>query len=316
MDLTANELVACVGGGVIGSAWAVLFASRGLQVNVYDPSPEAEAVLRSTVGRAAPAMGQPAEELLCRLQFTTDLSEALVDVTFVQESGPESLALKQRLYAEIDRLLTPSVVIASSTSDLPISSIQRHCIHPERTVVGHPINPPYAVELVEVVGGGRTSAATIERACAFYRALGRTPLKLDREVPGFVANRLQMVLLREALQMVARGEATVAQIDVALMHGIGVRWAAVGMFGAYLLNLPQRDVNAWLDHFESAGFGAKIVHTEPFPDWSRELRAAVASQWQARIEAAGPDALLRERDAMAIEISRWRKGETTINDEE
>lgn len=304
MDLHENDIVACVGSGTIGSAWAALFASRGLQVNVYDPSADAEVVLRSMAARAACALKRPAEELLCRLKFTTDLEEALRGVSFVQESGPESLALKQRLYADLDRLLPPAIVIASSTSDLPISSIQAHCLHPERTVVGHPINPPYAVALVEVVGGGRTSAATIERACAFYRALGRMPLRLDREAPGFVANRLQMALLREALQMVAHGEATIAQVDFALMHGIGVRWAAVGMFGAYFLNLPDRDVNAWLDHFESFNCGESIVHTEPFPDWSQQLRAAIASQWQARVEQAGADALLRERDAVAIEFAR------------
>lgn len=306
MAFRSSDVVACVGSGTIGSAWAALFASHGLQVKVYDPSAHAETALRSMVTRAAMAMGRPADELLGRLKFTTDLSDALRDVSFVQESVPELLALKQRLYAELDRLLPPPVVIASSTSDLPISSIQVHCVHPERTVVGHPINPPYAVALVEVVGGGSTSEATIERACAFYRSLGRMPLRLDREVPGFVANRLQMALLREALQMVVRGEATIAQIDCALMHGIGVRWAAVGMFGAYLLNLPDRDVNAWLDHFEDFGCGAAIVHTEPFPDWSPEIRDTVAGQWRARVEQSGADALLAERDALAIELNRRR----------
>lgn len=304
-------------GGAIGSAWAALFASHGLQVSVYDPEPAAESALRDIVARAASAMGHPPGKLLGRLKFTTDLAEALSGVTFVQESGPEVLELKQRLYADVDRLLPDSVVIASSTSDLPMSSIQAGCTHPGRTVVGHPINPPYAVQLVEVVGGRQTTAATIERACAFYRALGRKPLRLDRVAPGFVANRLQMALFREALQMVARDEATVSQIDCALMQGIGVRWAAVGIFGAYLLNLPQRDVNAWLDHFESAGFGAGIVHTEAFPDWSQELRAAVAGQWQARMEETGPGELLRERDGIAIEISRWReRGQSTAGIED
>lgn len=307
MEMRTDEVVACVGSGTIGSAWAALFAGRGLRVNVYDPSPDAEAVLQSMAARAARAMGQEVQSLLRRMKFTTDLGEALAGASFVQESGPESLDLKQRLYADVDRLLPPPVVIASSTSDLPISSIQAHCAHPERTVVGHPINPPYAVALVEVIGGGRTSEATIERACAFYRALGKAPLRLDREVPGFVANRLQMALLREALQMVARGEATIAQIDCALMQGIGVRWAAVGMFGAYLLNLPARDVGAWLDHFEHFNFGESIVHTEPFPAWSQELRATIARQWQARVEPEGADALEQARDALAIELSRRRR---------
>ncbi|MGD9599273.1 MAG: 3-hydroxyacyl-CoA dehydrogenase family protein [Steroidobacteraceae bacterium] len=308
MEPAAAEIVACIGSGTIGSAWAALFAGRGLAVRVYDPSADAEVTLRRMVARAAQAMQHPPEELGRRIRFTTDLSEALDGASFVQESGPEDLVLKQRLYAGIDRQLPPSVVIASSTSDLPMSSIQARCIHPERTVVGHPINPPYAVALVEVVGGRRTSAATIERACAFYRALGRRPLALDREAPGFVANRLQMAMLREALQMVARGEATVEQVDYALMHGIGVRWAAVGMFGAYFLNLPDRDVGAWLDHFEHFGFGESIVHTGPFPDWSSQLRATIAQQWQQRVQQVGAEALQRERDTLAIDLTHRRAG--------
>jgi len=302
-----NEVVTCIGSGTIGSAWAALFASRGLQVNVYDPNVAAERALHGMLERAARAMNHPLQALREHVSFTTDLARALAGTSFVQESGPEDLALKQRLYAEIDALLPAEVIIASSTSDLPMSSIQAHCAHPQRTVVGHPINPPYAVALVEVVAGSRTSAATVERACDFYRAMGRRPLPLEREAPGFVANRLQMALLREALQMVAQGEASVSQIDFALMHGIGVRWAAVGMFGAYFLNLPDQDVRAWLDHFERFDFGESIVHTEPFPDWSPQLRETVTQQWRERVQQTGADALLRERDALAIELAQRRE---------
>lgn len=307
MPESKAEVVACIGSGTIGSAWAALFASRGLRVNVYDPNAAAEQALHDMLERAARAMNHPLQALREHVSFTTDLVRALEGASFVQESGPEDLALKQRLYAQIDGLLPPEVIIASSTSDLPMSSIQTHCAHPQRTIVGHPINPPYAVALVEVVAGSRTSAATVERACDFYRALGRMPLPLAREAPGFVANRLQMAMLREALQMVAHGEASVAQVDFALMHGIGVRWAAVGMFGAYFLNLPDQDVRAWLDHFERFEFGEPIVHLEPFPEWSPELRQTVAQQWRQRVQQTGADALLHERDALAIELARRRE---------
>lgn len=306
VPVTGGDTVACVGAGTIGSAWAALFASRGLRVNVYDPCSAAEVVLHEMATQAARALGQSHEELLQRFRFTTDLDQALHQACFVQESGPESLPLKQRLHADMDRRLPPSVVIASSTSDLPISEIQKDCLHPQRTVVAHPINPPYAVPLVEVVGGGKTTEETLERACAFYRALGRMPVRLDGEAPGFVANRLQMALLREALQMVARGQATIAQVDHVLMHGIGLRWAAVGMFGAYLLNLPSRDVDAWLDHLEQFDFGASLVHTGPFPEWSPRLRQSIAEQWRARVEPTGADVLLHERDSIAIELTRRR----------
>lgn len=304
-----DQVVACIGSGTIGSAWAALFASRGLRVQVYDPSAAAEHTLREVLGRAAQSLRCESKVLAERVSFTNDLACALDGVSFVQENGPEDIALKRRLYAEIDGQLPPEIVIASSTSDLPMSSIQLDCAHPERTIVGHPINPPYAVALVEVVAGRRTSQATVERACAFYRSLGRQPLPLESEAPGFVANRLQMALLREALQMVAHGEASVAQVDFALMHGIGVRWAAVGMFGAYFLNLADRDVHAWLDHFERFECGASIVHTESFPEWSSRLRSTVARQWQERIEEAGADSLLQERDALAIELARRRESD-------
>lgn len=306
MSESVVRTVACVGSGTIGSAWAALFAGCGLRVKAYDPAHSAEGILRETGARAAKALGRDADELLGRIAFTTDLGEALHGAGFVQESGPESLPAKQELFAAIDRLLPEAVVIASSSSELPISRIQAKCAHPARTVIGHPINPPYAIALVEVVGGGRTSSAAIEQACAFYRSVGREPLALDREVPGFVANRLQMAMLREALQMAIQGEATIEQIDHVLMHGIGARWAAVGMFGAYALNLPRHDVKEWLAHLEEFAFGAGIVHAGPFPGWSPEDLEAIAIQWAARLERTGAGALLEQRDTLALAFGGLR----------
>ena len=155
------------------------------------------------------------------------------DAEFVQESAPEVLDVKQALYSTLGRLTPPDVVIASSTSGLTMTDIQARCPTPSRTVVGHPFNPPYLLPLVEITGGRETSADAIEWARAFYRAAGKEPLVLAREIPGFIATRLQEALWREALHMVANGEATPEQIDFALMHGPGPRLALMGRCMAF-----------------------------------------------------------------------------------
>lgn len=298
--------IACVGGGLIGSAWAALFAAKGFSVRVQDPKAEAEAVLHKVVAEAAETLGVPRESIADRIAFTTDLAEAVADADFIQESAPESLALKQRLFAEIDRIAPENAVIASSTSDFPMSLIQKDCRHPERTLVGHPINPPYAVPLVELVPSPLTSPAAIERALAIYRAAGKHPLLLERETTGFVANRLQMAVAREALQLVTRGEASISAVDEALMHGVGPRFAAVGLFGGYILNIPGHDVERWLDHLAEFKFGEDLVHTGPLPEWTPELRATVAGQWRERLRTVGTEALRRARDRMSLAIARLR----------
>ena len=298
--------IACVGGGLIGSAWAAQFAAKGFSVRVQDPNPDAETVLSEVVAEAAEALGVSRDSIAQRITFITDLAEAVGDADFIQESAPESLELKQRLFAEIDRMAPESAVIASSTSDFPMSLIQKDCCRPERTLVGHPINPPYAVPLVEVVPSPTTNRATIDRAVALYRVAGKQPLLLDREVTGFVANRLQMAVAREALQLVTRGEASVTAVDHALMHGVGPRFAAVGLFGGYILNIPGHDVERWLDHLAEFKFGEELVHSEPMPEWTPELRSVVASQWRERLRTVGTDALRRARDSMSLAIARLR----------
>lgn len=306
MTSSSLESVACIGCGVIGSAWAGLFAAHGLTVKVYDPLPKAEATLVETMRCVSEAMATPLERLQRNVSFTVDLEEAVSSVDFVQESVPERIEIKHRLYADLDKLVPPSVPVASSTSGLPVSSLQSRCLNPERILVGHPINPPYAVELVEVVAGPQTSEQTVERALAFYRAVGRKPVRLTTEAVGFVANRLQIALLREALQMIVQDEATVEQIDWVLMHGIGVRWAAVGVFGAYALNLPDRRPSVWLSHFENIDFGKALVHGGDFSGWTAACREQVLKQWQARFRGDADD-LARIRDSTVIAINRLRQ---------
>ncbi|MEJ3653078.1 3-hydroxyacyl-CoA dehydrogenase NAD-binding domain-containing protein [Actinomycetes bacterium KLBMP 9759] len=226
--------VAVVGTGVIGTGWTALFLAHGLDVVATDPAPGAEERLRSeldalwpTVTRLGTAPGASTE----RLAFTTDLAAAASRADFVQENGPERPGTKHAIFGVLDAAARPDVVLASSSSGLLPSEIARGCPHhPERVVIGHPFHPPHLIPLVEVVPGERTSEVALERATAFYTAVGKRPIRLRQELPGHVANRLQAALWREAYSLVDRGVATVADIDTAISHGPGLRWAVLGPF--------------------------------------------------------------------------------------
>jgi len=187
-----------------------------------------------------------------RLAFHADLAGAVADADLVQENGPEDGAVKRRILADIDRVTPPEVIIASSTSGFAMTMLQADCVNPQRCVVGHPFNPPYLIPLVEVVGGRLTDPAAVDWLTGFYRAVGKRPLRLSRELPGFVANRLQEAMWREALHMVATGEATVEEIDASIAHGPGLRWALMGPILTFHLAGGPRGMAHMLDHFGAA----------------------------------------------------------------
>ena len=223
--------VALVGGGVIGSGWAARALAHGLDVVATDPAPGAEGKMRAAVENAWPALqrvGLKPGADMGRLRFAKTVEEAVAEADFVQESAPEREDLKRKLHAQIDGAAKPDVVIASSSSGLLPSRFQADCKHPERVVVGHPFNPVYLLPLVEVLGGEKTGAEAIERAMAFYRSIGMYALKVRTEVPGYIADRLQEALWREALHMVGEGIATTAEIDDSIRFGPGLRWSFFG----------------------------------------------------------------------------------------
>src|ERR1700756_1587778 len=216
-DTKPIRRVAVIGTGVIGASWSSLYLAKGLQVVATDPAPNAEAALRKFVETAWPALkrlGLSPGASQSNLTFTPALAQALAGVDLVQENGPERIDFKQKLYGQLDELLPPEVIIASSSSGLTMSEIQLGCAsHPERCVIGHPFNPPHLIPLVEIVGGARTSEDTIQRATAFYTSLGKRPIRLNKEVPGHVANRLQAALSREIYYLVAEGVVSAADVD-------------------------------------------------------------------------------------------------------
>ena len=229
--------VAIIGTGVIGASWTALFLAKGLEVVATDVAPNAEAALRRFVEAAWPALdrlGLAPGASQSRLTFTGDLPAAVASADFIQENGPERIDFKKKLYRQLDDLLPADVIIASSSSGLTMSEIQSDCrLHPERCVIGHPFNPPHLVPLVEIVGGAQTSEATIQRASEFYTGLGKQTIRLHKEVPGHVANRLQAALAREVYYLVAEGVVSAADVDAALCWGPGLRW---GIMGNLMLN--------------------------------------------------------------------------------
>ena len=247
--------VGIVGGGVIGGGWALHYLRMGFDVDVYDPAPHAEGGLlrlRDTAWPVLERLGLRPGASPDRLAFRADLAGAVAEVDLVQENGPEDGAVKRGILAGIDRVAPPEVIIVSSTSGLAMTMLQADCVNPQRCVVGHPFNPPYLIPLVEVVGGQLTDPAAVDWLTGFYRAVGKRPLRLSRELPGFVANRLQEAMWREALHMVATGEATVEEIDASIAHGPGLRWALMGPILTFHLAGGTRGMAHMLDHFGAA----------------------------------------------------------------
>ena len=229
--------VTVVGTGVIGASWTALFLAKGLEVTATDPAPNAERSLKKFIDSAWPALqrlGLASGVSSESLKFTADLKQAVTGADLVQENGPERMEFKQKLYAQLDALLPPEVIIASSSSGLIMSEIQKGAaLHPERCVIAHPFNPPHLMPLLEIVGGARTSEETIRRTEEFFASIGKQTVRLHKELPGHVANRLQAALAREVYYLVAQGVLTAADVDTALSWGPGLRW---GIMGNMMLN--------------------------------------------------------------------------------
>lgn len=247
-----TKRVAVVGAGTIGASWAAIFLARGLDVDGYDPSPNGEAFARKFIDNAWPTfeklgwIAQGADRK--RFTFHRDVASTVENAEFIQESGPEREDLKVALFKEISAAAPASTIIASSSSGLLISAMQRACKNPERCVIGHPFNPPHLIPLVEVVGSAQTSPKAIEGAIDFYKAIGKKPIRINKEVRGHVANRLQVALWREAIHLVAEGVVSVADADAAIAYGPGLRWALMGPHLTFHLAGGEGGMKHFMEH--------------------------------------------------------------------
>ena len=306
--------VAVVGTGVIGASWTAYFLAQGLDVNATDPSPGAEERLRQAVAQHWPTLerfGLAAGASVDRLRFHDSLEDAVSVADFVQENGPERMDFKIELFRRMDAAAPPDAILASSSSGLAISGVQSGCAHPQRVVLGHPFNPPHLIPLVEVIGGELTSADAIERTMAFYAAIGKRPIHVKREVKGHIANRLQAALWREAFHLVEQGVASVADIDTAIAHGPGLRWAVMGPF----MNLHLSG--------GAGGIAHVLAHLGgPIEDWWKDLGApSMTPALQAQVSegvaqelgARRTAELEAARDTLLLNLIRAKAGTGTLD---
>jgi L-gulonate 3-dehydrogenase len=282
--------VAVVGCGVVGSSWALVFTRAGFEVVAYDSS---QAALDRCAAFVRAALADLAAQGLCesasvdavmeRLTLTTDLKAALTGVDYVQESAPERVEIKQALYKELDALASPGTILASSTSGLPASSFTETLTHRQRCLVVHPINPPHLIPLVEIVPAPWTDAGVVDRAAAIMRDVGQSPIRLSREINGFVVNRLQSALLGEAFRLVEDGLCGVEDVDKAISDGLGLRWFFMGPFETIDLN-AQHGIAEYCKNLGPMYHGLAKEQADP-REWTPALVAAVESQRRLRTSA-------------------------------
>ncbi|GAB3143927.1 3-hydroxyacyl-CoA dehydrogenase NAD-binding domain-containing protein [Amycolatopsis stemonae] len=237
-----------VGGGVIGVSWAGLMAAHGLDVVVSDPAPGIEATVRAGLAELTPALRELGLPTDLAVTFQPDLAQAVADADVVQENGPERLELKHRIWTTIEEHTPADALLLTSTSGIPATDIAVALKRPERLLVGHPFNPPHLIPLVEVVPGERTAPEVVARAVEFYRGLGKKPIVLAKEVPGFVANRLQAAIFRECVHLVAEGVVTEQQLDEVVTSSLGQRWAVSGPFLSFHLGGGPGGLPHFLEH--------------------------------------------------------------------
>ncbi|MDG2352130.1 MAG: 3-hydroxyacyl-CoA dehydrogenase NAD-binding domain-containing protein [Acidimicrobiales bacterium] len=293
-----DESIACIGMGVIGCGWASHFSGQGIKVHAWDPDSKSEDLFKRTVEQAWPSMEKlglangASPDLVV---FHKKIEEAVENCSLVQESSPERLELKQELLSTIDKACSTDCVIASSTSGYLVSDLALNCsVAPERVLVGHPFNPVYLLPLVELVAGPQTSISAMDRAEDIYSNSGKTVLRLEKEIDGFIADRLQEAMWREALHMVANGEATVEQLDLSITAGPGLRWALMGPMLTFHLAGGEGGMAHMLDHF---GPSLQSPWTRlKAPELTEHLRNAVVDGCSE--EAAGRSVadLVIERD--------------------
>lgn len=312
MKYTDIKKIACIGGGTIGSGWATNFAMKGYEVCVCVHSRIENA--RQSIARNLDILVDnkimtkaEAEKAMGLVSFTTSVAEAVKDVQFIQESGPEQPEFKHNLLKEIEESTSPDTIIASSTSGLYVTEMAKYMKYPGRCVGGHPYNPPHLIPLVELVKGQKTDQETIDCAKEFYKALGKEPVVLNKEVAGFISNRLQLALYREVIDLVMNGVCSVEDADKAVVYGPGIRWGIMGPSLIFHLGAGDRGIRGMFTalHDSTAQRLREMARwTEEPVEWPEVAEKGVLEEAANRTEEQGrtiPE-IAQYRDKMLIEI--------------
>lgn len=302
-----TETVAIIGAGLIGRAWSALFARAGHSVQVWDADAAVldrfaadMAVLCDTL--LAEGLLQDRDGTLARIRTCPTLEEAVAGVTFVQENGPEKIEVKTDLFARLDAATPPGAIIASSTSAIVASRFTEGLEHRHRCLVGHPVNPPHLVPVVELCPAPWTSTETMDRAEALYRDIGQVPVRMTRERDGFVLNRLQGALLGEALRLLGEGVVSVEGLDATIKDGLGLRWALMGPIETIDLNAPG-GITDYATRY--GGFYARLAEEPAGPEvFSVDNAEKIAATWP---QDRSPDTIRARQDRRDARLAALRR---------
>lgn len=307
--------VAVVGAGLIGRGWAVCFARAGWAVRLWDPAAGAGAAACDYIAAMLPDMaasdllgGHAAEDVLARIRVVSDLEDALHSVQHVQENAPENLDQKQRLFRDLDRLTPPDAVIASSTSALLPSAFTGDLAGRARCIVAHPVNPPHLIPLVELVPAPWTAPATVDRTEVLMKNIGQAPVRLEREIEGFLLNRLQAAVLDEAFRLVADGYGSAEAIDGCMRNGLAMRWSFMGPFETIDLNAPG-GVRDYVERYQGMfrGLTDTMRHSA---DWAGPVLDRIEADRRQKLAAGDlpKRQMWRDRKLMALAAHRRADG--------
>jgi carnitine 3-dehydrogenase len=306
--MSSVATVGIAGTGLIGAGWAARLLVRGYDVIAYDVAPPAEEKLKAAIKVAWPSMlkllrGRTAKR--GRLTFTTDLREMATRADFVHEAAPEREDLKIKLFKDIDRFARPDVIIASSSSGFLPSRLQSECAHPERVIIGHPFNPVYLLPLVETVPGDKTSAEAMDRAASYFEAIGMHVLRLKREIEGYICDRLQEALWREALHILNKDVGSTGDIDDSIVYSAGLRWAFMGSFLTYHLAGGPGGMRDFIKQFDPT---LELPWTDlKFPRWNEALERRLVEGCEKQAAGRSVAEIEAKRDDVLVDMMRLFK---------
>lgn len=302
--------IAIIGAGLIGRSWANVFARSGWDVRVWDADAKVTAkapglIADSLRDLARHGLVTDAEAAARRVRAGASLEEAVSNVDFVQESGPETLEAKRELFARLDAAARPDTVLASSTSAIVASLFTEQLKGRARCLVAHPVNPPHLVPVVELCGAPWTAPETIARARAIFASVGQSPIEVKREIDGFILNRLQVALLTEAFRLVGEGYVTPQDLDRTIADGLGLRWSFMGPFETIELNAPEGIV----DYCRRYGdWFRRYMADLPKPEvWNEANWRRVAEAWGPAPDAATVARKSRWRDARLAALAAHKR---------
>ena len=314
MEAKDIRKVACVGAGVIGYSWALYYSLKELSVNVYDLTDEKLQLAKKRIHESLVNLKQndvvsenEIDEIESRISYTTSMEEAVKDVQFITESGPENYEVKQKMAEEMEKYTSSDTIIASSTSGLLVTEIAKNAKHPERFIGAHPYNPPHLIPLVELTRGEKTDDHVLEVAKEFYQMIDKEPVVLQKEALGFICNRIQMAVYREVCNLVMKGVCTIEDADKAVTYGPGLRWAIMGPSLVFELGGGEGHIDGLMKHLNPS-ISLWLHDMADFKDFPEEFpeiaRKGVEESLKNRPKEIGNDdqSLAEYRDKMLISL--------------